>query len=82
MQLVLEIKNERDLAILLPLLERLNISFSQTADKPKFPHKAGDKKNFDIEQLEHLFDELEAMNAFAGVENPTEWQKKLRDEWN
>ena len=82
MQLVLEIKNERDLAILLPLLERLNISFSQTVGKPKHPHKAGDKKNFDIEQLEHLFDELEAMNAFAGVENPTEWQKKLRDEWN
>ncbi|MCB0534803.1 MAG: hypothetical protein H6574_16525 [Lewinellaceae bacterium] len=82
MQLVLEIKNERDLAILLPLLERLNISFSQTADKPKLPQKAAGKKNFDIEHLEHLFDELEAMNAFAVVENPTEWQKQLRDEWN
>ena len=88
MQIVLEIKNEHDLEILLPLLERMNIPFSRIEGKRQSKAKTSStakikaQKNFDVEQLENLFDELQAMNAFSTVDDPVEWQKQLRDEWN
>lgn len=33
------------------------------------------------EALRAAFDDLNKVNAFSTVDNPTEWQKKLRDEW-
>ncbi len=83
MRLVLEIKNERDLTILLPLLERLNIPFSKTVGKsqPDSSTEIGSTsdKNFDIERLERLFDELQTLNAFDEVKDPAAWQKQIRD---
>jgi hypothetical protein len=41
-------------------------------------------KNSDESKKEELFAVLEKMkqaNMFKDIENPVEWQKKLRDEW-
>ncbi|MBK9017112.1 MAG: hypothetical protein IPM82_25345 [Saprospiraceae bacterium] len=79
MRLVLEIKHEKDLKILLPLLERLKI---QVAELPSFfsPKKKKDEqtaskqlpngRNYDPEQLAAMFDQLRGMNAFFGNSRP------------
>ncbi|TAK36330.1 MAG: hypothetical protein EPO28_13520 [Saprospiraceae bacterium] len=90
MKVVLEIKNEVDLAVLLPLLERLKIHFTLPkkamsngkAKQTTAVSKQSTAKNFDIEKLESLFNELQMMNAFAQIEDPAVWQGQIRDEWN
>jgi len=75
---------------LLPLLERLKIHFtlpkkamsSGKTGKTKPVSKQSTAKNFDIEKLESLFNELQMMNAFAQIEDPAVWQRQIRDEWN
>ena len=91
MRLLLEIKHEKDLKLLLPLLERLKI---QVSELPSFfsPKKnktsQGDSehlltsKNYDPEKLSGLFDQLKSMNAFSELTDPVAWQKQLRNEWN
>lgn len=91
MRLVLEIKHEKDLKALLPLLERLKI---QVAELPSFfsPKKKQEGqialrqlpngKNYDPEQLAAMFDQLIGINAFSEIADPVAWQKQLRDEWN
>jgi hypothetical protein len=34
------------------------------------------------EKLSALFAEMRGVKMFENIENPTEWQKKLRDEWD
>ncbi len=87
MQIVLDIKNESDLALLLPLLERLKIPFTypknSTGTEVSKPEKeAASVKNFDPEKLQALFAHLQKMNAFAQIQDPVSWQKQQRDEWN
>jgi hypothetical protein len=95
MKIVLEINNEGDWAALLPLLERLQIPFTNLSgktagqagkngeavksDAAKAEEKS--KKNYDIEKLERLFNELHSINAFANITDPVAWQKQIRDEW-
>lgn len=87
MKVVLDIKNEMDLTILLPLLERLKIPFKLPQkgveeNKAKTPVAASNAKNFDGAKLETLFKELQQMRAFAKIEDPSDWQRRIRDEWN
>jgi hypothetical protein len=91
MKLVLEIKHEKDLKLLLPLLERLKI---QVAELPTFfspnknkgdnegPKPPPNNKNYNAMELATLFDQLKDMNAFSEITDPAAWQKQLRDEWN
>jgi hypothetical protein len=91
MKLVLEIKHEKDLKLLLPLLERLKI---QVAELPTFfspnkkkgkkgtPKSPSPSKNYNALELAALFDQLKGMNAFSEITDPVAWQKQLRDEWN
>jgi len=95
MKVVLEVTNEMDLTVLLPLLERLKIPFTlpnQDTGKKKstgqknrevqMPEESSTAKNFDLEKLERLFNELQEMKAFNQVEDPAAWQRTIRDEWN
>ena len=95
MKVVLEINNEVDLTVLLPLLERLKIPFTfpnQESGKKKSKSHANSKakmtgedstaKNFDLERLEILFNELQEMKAFSQIDDPASWQRQIRDEWN
>ena len=88
MKVVLEIKNEVDLTVMLPLLERLKIPFilpknakANVASPDTDVSKQSTAKNFDIDKLEALFKELQQMKAFAHVEDPTVWQRETRSEW-
>ena len=85
MKVVLDIKNEMDLTVLLPLLERLQIPFSfskkGTAEE-MVQTRSSTTKNFDAAKLASLFNELQQMKAFAQVEDPSDWQRRIRDEWN
>ena len=45
---------------------------SKTPIKPKKTQK---------EQLLAVLEQMKGMNMFADIDNPREWQKKLRDEW-
>lgn len=49
---------------------RVILLFDETENKPS-----------QKEALRAAFDDLKKVNAFNTVDNPTEWQKKLRDEW-
>lgn len=91
MRLVLEIKHEKDLKILLPLLERLKIRVAElpamltpkkNSNTGETPNQVPTEKNFDPEKMASLFEELKGMNAFSEITDPVAWQKQLRDEWN
>lgn len=86
MKVVLDIKNELDLTVLLPLLERLKIPFSipqkGVEEKLAKSSPASNAKNYDAAKLEALFSDLQQMKAFAQIEDPSDWQRKIRDEWN
>lgn len=93
MQLIVEIEEQYDLQLLIQLLERLKISYKPLITKKngkKRPVKSGlenplhtsTQKHFDIDEIERLFDKLHAMNAFADISDPVEWQRKLRNEWD
>jgi hypothetical protein len=49
---------------------RVTVTFETTEDKQA-------KKD----KLFAAFEKLAEANPFAGIENPVEWQRKLRDEW-
>lgn len=34
------------------------------------------------ENLRAVFEKMRETEMFSGIENPSEWQKKLRDEWD
>ncbi len=89
----LEIADEQDLGVLLPILERLNIRYiidlpgtNGQADPTIEPEPAAApaslNKNFDLKKLEYLFDEAHTMNIFADIEDPIEWQRQTRSEWD
>lgn len=33
------------------------------------------------EKLQTVFQKMQAAHVFAGVDNPVQWQKQMRDEW-
>jgi hypothetical protein len=42
-----------------------------------FEQPVPDKKS----QLRHALLQMKNKNMFSGIDNPVEWQRKLRDEW-
>ncbi len=93
MQLIVEVERQQDLQLLTQFLEQLKISYTPLPPKKnsknrltKTVQKASSdtaiQKNFDIDKMEALFDKLHAMNAFADITDPVEWQRQLRDEWD
>ncbi len=58
-------------------------------DYSKFNHKKvkvimllqEDVGNYDKQALLDAFKDAQKLNVFSGIENPVEWQKKMRDEW-
>lgn len=46
-------------------------------EKPKVAESHSPKEN-----LRTVFEKMKQTNIFSGIENPTEWQKKLRNEWD
>lgn len=40
------------------------------------------EENSQKEKLAALFAKMRGVKMFENIENPTEWQKKLRDEWD
>lgn len=38
-------------------------------------------KKFNIQEMTQAFNELTQMGTFNSIENPVEWQKQIRDEW-
>ncbi len=69
------------------LLERLKIPFSlpniEKEERKAKAISADDMpKNFDVEKLEALFNELQEMKAFSQIKDPITWQRQIRDEWN
>jgi hypothetical protein len=40
-----------------------------------------EEKQAKKDRLFAAFEKLAETNPFAGIENPVEWQRKLRDEW-
>lgn len=43
--------------------------------------ESADEKKAKKERLFAAFKKAQAANLFAEIENPVEWQRKLRDEW-
>ena len=37
--------------------------------------------NYNIEEIEKLLKKIHAKNVFNSIEDPVNWQKKIRDEW-
>lgn len=42
------------------------------------PHERAESKKAD---LSAAFEKIQKANLFQDIENPSEWQRKLRDEW-
>jgi len=86
MKVVLDIKNELDWTVLLPLLERLDIPFSipQKGVEEKIAEvsPASNAKNYDAAKLETLFSDLRLMKAFAQIEDLSDWERRTKEEWN
>lgn len=40
-----------------------------------------EERNYDKEELLSAFENARKLNVFSKVDNSTEWQKKIRDEW-
>jgi hypothetical protein len=40
-----------------------------------------DVGNYDKQALLDAVKDAQKLNVFSGIENPFEWQKKMRDEW-
>ncbi len=45
-------------------------------EEPKMPEKNSTKEN-----LRAVFEKMRQTNMFRKIQNPTEWQKELRNEW-
>ena len=64
---------------------RLPIKYKKFADSVvRIILLADEKKRKSIskkEKLEKLFAEATKKNIFKSIENPIEWQKKIRNEW-
>jgi hypothetical protein len=39
------------------------------------------KKNYDPEKMKKVLDKMKKVKMFKNIEDPVEWQRKLRDEW-
>ncbi|MBW8051787.1 MAG: hypothetical protein FVQ77_15915 [Cytophagales bacterium] len=37
--------------------------------------------NYNMKEIEKLLKKIYAKNVFNSIENPVNWQKKIRDEW-
>ncbi len=90
MKLVLDVSREKDLQILLMLLERLKIPYTKLVEKasatePKpaiaVANGASEQKNYDANAVEKVLSEIQQRQVFNEITDPVEWQKKLRDEW-
>lgn len=87
MELVINIESQSELELLLPLLERLEVSFKYSPELAKKLKKKSSKKsplqtkNYDDKIVKKLFEKLHNMNAFKQIKNPITWQKQQRDEW-
>jgi hypothetical protein len=90
MKLILEVHKEKDLKMLLMLLERLDISYNEVekeaqdlvdiVNEPSI-NEISYKKNYDQDAIQKMLKEIKEHNVFEAIENPSEWQKNLRDEW-
>jgi hypothetical protein len=40
-----------------------------------------EKDNYNKQELLSAFEEAHSLNIFAEIDNPVEWQKHIRDEW-
>ena len=40
-----------------------------------------EKGNYDKQKLLSAFQEAQNLNIFSDIDNPVEWQKQIRDEW-
>lgn len=90
MKLVLDINRETDLQMLLMLLERLKIPYTQITEKAPAKESmsvktaangASEQKNYDAESIEKLLADIQRHQVFNEITDPVEWQKKVRDEW-
>ncbi len=89
MKLILEVNKEKDLKMLLLLLERLNISYD-TIDEAALEvvhdleatteSGISFKKNYDEAAIQKVLFELRKNKVFASIENPSNWQNELRNE--
>ena len=90
MKLILEVNKEKDLKMLLLLLERLDISYNTIEEAvPKANEGTGEsinndvshQKNYDIVAIQQMLKDIKKTDVFKTIENPSKWQKQLRDEW-
>lgn len=89
MKLVLDINREKDLQMLLMLLERLKIPYTKLAEntpEESMPAKVvvrdtSEEKNYDSDAIGKIISKIRQRQVFNEINDPVEWQKNLRNEW-
>ncbi|TVR78459.1 MAG: hypothetical protein EA412_08460 [Chitinophagaceae bacterium] len=70
----INIENPKDYQLIIQLLKRLGIKI-QSIDKEKEQHKS-------MQALYDLLDSVKENELFNDIEDPSQWQRDIRNEWN
>jgi hypothetical protein len=76
--LKISVKNSSDANLLIRLLRSLN--FVENVEEIKNESQRGKKEQYTV--LVKLLSKIKKDELFQNIEDPVQWQKSLRDEWN
>ncbi len=63
------------------LLTKIRLPNNRRALLTILDEEPEESQEFKTDKLFAAFEKLEKANIFASIEDPVEWQRKLRDEW-
>lgn len=43
--------------------------------------KQDEQANYNIDKIESILSDMKKQNAFSKIDNPSAWQKEIRNEW-
>ena len=61
-----------------PVIDKAKVKVILFYEKEITPHTKG---NYNKEALLHSLNKAKQKGVFRTIDNPVEWQKKIRDEW-
>lgn len=58
------------------------VSFVKSVEEEKVIEKGTSSKETSLERIKKILDEAIGKNLFKDIEDPVEWQRELRKEWD
>lgn len=58
------------------------VSFVKSVEEEKVIEKGTSSKETSLERIKKILDEAKGKNLFKDIEDPVEWQRKIRKEWD